>query len=116
MIGFKSQALLHRDLSAALTNQKMRADAAAPLTGRSGDIAPLLLCMSDSGFPSGAPEGKDLMTEQIALFRFQRLGNQYQYCNNQVSGKNAQQPLGHFQGQKRPLALSAVAGGHEHLR
>ncbi len=45
--------------------------------------------------PAGAPKG--LATEQVTFFRFKRLGNHHQHRDNQVSDKNTEQPLRHFQ-------------------
>lgn len=45
--------------------------------------------------PAGAPNG--LATEQVTFFRFKRLGNHHQHRDNEVSDKNTEQPLRHFQ-------------------
>ncbi len=69
-----------------------------------------------------APEGActiwqdNLTAEQIAFFSLKWLSDQYQQTDDQISGKDAYQPLRHLQRQEFPLAHGAVAGGDEYLR
>lgn len=59
-------------------------------------LKPCVLCIYERCALFGVL-GAALIGAMITFFRFKRLGNHHQHRDNQVSDKNTEQPLRHFQ-------------------